>query len=153
MNGADAAAESRPIESDSSLAGTRPLVDRKEHIADGIVHIVLRGGSRGPLPSWSPGAHIVLPDGTTRQYSLCGDPADAAHYELAVQRAPESRRGSVYVDDVLAEGDTIEVSGPRNNFLFVGADRYVVLAGGIGIRPLVPMIRCAQSIRREWSLT
>ncbi|WP_253830104.1 PDR/VanB family oxidoreductase [Prauserella aidingensis] len=122
--------------------------------ADGVVGIVLTDPAGGRLPDWAPGAHIdlVLPDGTTRQYSLCGDRWDAHAYRVAVLREPSSRGGSAYVHDSLREGDLVGLGGPRNSFPLVPAPRYLFVAGGIGITPLLPMIAQADMVGADWTL-
>ena len=106
------------------------------------------------LPSWAPGAHVdvILKEGLERQYSLCGDPADAARWRLAVLREPESRGGSAHVHDHIKAGDRIEVRGPRNNFGLEPADSYIFIAGGIGITPILPMVRQASDLDADWVL-
>ncbi len=94
------------------------IVDSREHAAHGVVALTLRHPEGRELPAWRPGAHIdlLLPGGMTRQYSLCGDPADRRTYRIAVLRERASRGGSEYVHDQLAAGQRIEIRGPRNNF-------------------------------------
>jgi ferredoxin-NADP reductase len=94
----------------------------------------------------------VLPNGLTRQYSLCGDPADRSRWCLGVLREPDGRGGSRWLADELTPGTTLGVRGPRNNFPLLPAGRYVFVAGGIGITPLLPMIRSAVAAGAEWSL-
>lgn len=106
------------------------------------------------LPSWEPGAHIDvhLPSGTTRQYSLCGDPADRSRYRIAVLELPDGRGGSVEAHRELRPGQTIQIGHPRSNFALVEADRYVFVAGGIGITPILPMIREVAARGIKWEL-
>jgi ferredoxin-NADP reductase len=106
------------------------------------------------LPDWTPGAHLdlVLPGGLTRQYSLCGDRWDAFSYRVAVLREPDSRGGSAYVHGELAEGDLVAIGGPRNNFALAPSERYLFVAGGIGITPLLPMIHQAELLGADWRL-
>ncbi|MFH8989431.1 PDR/VanB family oxidoreductase [Streptomyces sp. NPDC017940] len=120
------------------------VIDRIEHVADGVVSLVLRG-TTGPLAPWDPGAHIdlSLPNWLTRSYSLCGDPADAEHYRVAVRHDPLSRGGSEYIHHYLRPGRALEVSLPRNHFPLLPAPRYLFLAGGIGVTPLLPMLSAA----------
>ncbi|HEY6794226.1 MAG TPA: PDR/VanB family oxidoreductase [Kineosporiaceae bacterium] len=129
-------------------------VTRKEPVAAGVVRLTLRHPAGGPLPVWTPGAHVdlVLDEGLVRQYSLCGDPADTGALQVAVLREPAGRGGSAYVHDVLAEGDTVPVRGPRNHFALVEADRYLFVAGGIGITPILPMIEAVAAAGKEWQL-
>ena len=130
------------------------LVHRKEIVAEGVVTLSLRDPAGGPVPAWRPGAHLdlVLGNGLIRQYSLCGDPADTSELRVAVLREPSGRGGSAYVHDVLAAGDVVEVDGPRNHFPLVKADRYLFVAGGIGITPLLPMLSAVRSSSAEWAL-
>ncbi|MFH8569534.1 PDR/VanB family oxidoreductase [Streptomyces sp. NPDC017993] len=127
---------------------------RKEPLAEGVVRLSLAHPSGERLPTWSPGAHIDLmlgPD-LARQYSLCGDPGDTSLFHVAVLREPESRGGSRYVHDTLAEGDTVRVSGPRNHFPLADSPRYLFIAGGIGITPVLPMIAAADRRGADWRL-
>ncbi|WP_030879620.1 PDR/VanB family oxidoreductase [Streptomyces sp. NRRL S-1868] len=119
-------------------------IDRIEPVADGVVSVVLRG-SAGALAPWEPGAHIDLnlPNWLTRQYSLCGDPADRERYRVAVRYDPLSRGGSEYIHRFLRQGRTLDVSLPRNHFPLLPAPGYLFVAGGIGITPLLPMLRAA----------
>ncbi|MCA1194040.1 PDR/VanB family oxidoreductase [Saccharopolyspora sp. 6V] len=121
-----------------------PILDRVERVADDVVSLVLRGAD-GPLAPWTPGAHVdlALPNLLTRQYSLCGDPADRGRYRIAVRHDPLSRGGSEYVHLFLREGRTVAVSPPRNNFPLLPAPEYLFLAGGSGITPIAPMLRAA----------
>ncbi|MGW4064635.1 PDR/VanB family oxidoreductase [Amycolatopsis sp. NPDC004747] len=129
------------------------LVDDKEKLADGVVRLTLRAPGGEPLPPWEPGAHIdlVLP-GFVRQYSLCGDPADASSYQVAVLREPDGRGGSAYVHDSLSAGDLVSVEGPRNHFALVQASRYLFIAGGIGITPILPMVESVARAGHDWQL-
>jgi ferredoxin-NADP reductase len=130
------------------------LLDSKETIADGVVLLSLRHPDGLPLPSWTPGAHVdlVLTDGLIRQYSLCGDPDDTSVMQVAVLREQAGRGGSRHVHDVLAAGQLIEVLGPRNHFPLVEAARYLFIAGGIGITPILPMIEQVAAAGGDWRL-
>ncbi|WP_030381162.1 MULTISPECIES: PDR/VanB family oxidoreductase [unclassified Streptomyces] len=120
------------------------LLERVEPLARDVVSLVLRGAG-GPLAPWEPGAHVdlLLPNWLTRQYSLCGDPADRDTYRVAVRHERLSRGGSEYVHRFLRPGRPLHVSLPRNNFPLLPAPEYLFLAGGIGITPLLPMLRAA----------
>ncbi|WP_406474266.1 PDR/VanB family oxidoreductase [Streptomyces platensis] len=120
------------------------VVDRIDPIAEDTVALLLRGAT-GPLAPWEPGAHIdlALPNWLTRQYSLCGDPADRECYRVAVRHERLSRGGSEYVHRFLRRGRTLDVSLPRNHFPLVPAPAYLFLAGGIGITAVLPMLRAA----------
>jgi ferredoxin-NADP reductase len=131
----------------------KTMLDRVERVADDVVSLVLRG-DEGPLEAWEPGAHVdlALPNWLTRQYSLCGDPGDLSEYRIAVRLDPLSRGGSEYVHWYLRPGRTLEVSSPRNHFPLRPASEYLFLAGGIGITPIVPMLRAAVSAGAAASL-
>ncbi|MFF8789397.1 PDR/VanB family oxidoreductase [Streptomyces sp. NPDC015125] len=115
------------------------VLDRIEPVADGVVALTLRGS----LAPWEPGAHIdvSLPNWLTRQYSLCGDPAERDHHRIAVRHERLSRGGSDYIHRYLRPGRTLDISLPRNNFPLVEAEDYLFLAGGIGITAILPMLR------------
>ena len=138
---------------DASSA-TRLRVVKKIEIADGIVTLTLADPSSRRLPSWTPGAHVdlVLPNGKTRQYSLCGDRFNPLEYRVAVLRERPGRGGSAWIHDNLQVGDDVGLGGPRNNFPMVPSPRYLFIAGGIGITPLLPMIAQAESLGADWSL-
>jgi ferredoxin-NADP reductase len=129
------------------------VADRRE-VADGVVTLTLRAVNEHPLPPWEAGAHVdlVLGEAPTRQYSLCGDPADRHEYRVGVLRDPEGRGSSLHVHDRLSVGDTVRVRGPRNNFPLVDSPQYLFIAGGIGITPILAMIRTAEAAGAEWRL-
>ena len=142
--------------SDSDEAEPRikvEVLERRELTAE-VVELRL-GSQDGPdLPGWGPGAHIDLhlPNGMTRQYSLCGPPDDERAWTVAVMREKVSRGGSQCVWDDLVVGSRIEVGLPRNEFPLVPALRYVFIAGGIGITPLLPMVRDVSGTAADWKL-
>jgi len=122
------------------------VVVKKALIAEDIYLYELRHESPGtPLPAFEAGAHIDVYAGDfVRQYSLCGMPGAADSYQIAVLREPSSRGGSHYMHDRVAEGARLRVGRPRNLFPLhaadtVSADHTVLLAGGIGITPLLSM--------------
>jgi ferredoxin-NADP reductase len=117
--------------------------------ADGVVSLRLsRIESHDPLPAWEQGAHIdiYVPDGTTRQYSLCGDPTDLSSWQIAVLREPAGRGGSAFIHDQLRVGDRIVVTRPKNHFALEEAPFHALIAGGIGITPMMAM---AEHLHRE----
>jgi ferredoxin-NADP reductase len=130
------------------------VVAHREVVADDVVVLHLRRPDGAALPAWTPGAHVdvVLDGALTRQYSLCGDPADRGVWRIAVLRTQTSRGGSVRLHDQVQRGTTLTVRGPRNHFPLLPARRYVFVAGGIGITPLLPMIAEVERNAAEWSL-
>jgi ferredoxin-NADP reductase len=129
-------------------------VAARREVAEGIVELTLADPSGGQLPSWTAGAHVdlVLDPSLTRQYSLCGSTADESSWKVGVLLDPNSRGGSAYVHEKLAEGATVRVRGPRNHFPLLASPRYQFIAGGIGITPILAMIEAAQARGAEWSL-
>ncbi|GAA2425692.1 PDR/VanB family oxidoreductase [Streptomyces macrosporus] len=130
------------------------VLTAKESVAQGVVRLTLALPDGGELPAWQPGAHVDLrltPE-LTRQYSLCSDPADRTRWQVAVLREPDGRGGSAHVHDRLAPGDPVRVRGPRNAFALQPSPRYLFLAGGIGITPLIPMLAAAERRGAQWEL-
>lgn len=122
--------------------GRQLRVQRIEELSDSVLSLTLVSDNE-PLPRWEPGSHIdlVLPNGITRQYSLCGSTSDEHSWQIAVLRTVDSRGGSDWIHTKMREGEVLEVLGPRNNFPLKKASRYIFIAGGIGITPVLPMIR------------
>ncbi len=108
------------------------------------------------LPGFHPGAHIDLhlQPGMVRSYSLANAAAaDPAYYRVAVQREPDGRGGSRWAHDKLRVGDTLWATAPQNDFpLDECASCAIFFVGGIGITPVLPMIRRLDAIGREWRL-
>ncbi|MCW2583508.1 MAG: vanB [Klenkia sp.] len=132
----------------------RLRVRRRTEGAEGVVVLELAAPDGAELPGWTPGAHVdlLLTDELTRQYSLCGDPADRSVYRIGVLREPVGRGGSAYVHDRLGEGDDVDVRGPRNHFELAPSPRYLFIAGGIGITPILPMAAAARAAGAEVEL-
>lgn len=129
-----------PISGRPRSRALRLTVAARETVADGVVQLRLEGLD---LPRWEPGAHIdlVLPSGLVRQYSLCGDPADTSSYTVAARLVEDGRGGSREVHEQVGVGAELEVRGPRNRFPLVDAPAYLFVVGGIGITPVLPMLR------------
>lgn len=122
--------------------------------AEGVVTVLFEPADGGSLPMWSPGAHIdvYLPGGPVRQYSLCGEPGGGVPWRIGVLREPDSRGGSAAVHERLRPGEIITARGPRNNFELREATRYILVAGGIGITPILTMAREIQRRGVPWTL-
>lgn len=116
--------------------------------AEDITSFDLARPDGAPLPAFSAGSHIDvhLPGGITRQYSLCNASHESHRYRIAVLRDAASRGGSNAMHDLVHEGDVLAISTPRNRFALHPARHTVLLAGGIGVTPLLCMAeRLAQT--------
>lgn len=126
--------------------------------ARGIAGLVLTDPQGASLPEWAPGSHIDVhidrPGSAPilRQYSLCGDPSDRGSYRIAVLREDAGEGGSVHLHDHVRQGQLVRVSAPRDLFGFRVSQRMVFVAGGIGITPILPMMRQAADAGVEWEL-
>nr|ART90049.1 flavodoxin reductases (ferredoxin-NADPH reductases) family 1 [uncultured bacterium] len=118
-----------------------------------VMSVTLVAPDGATLPDWEPGAHvdIVLPGGLTSQYSLCGA-TDARYWKIAVLLEREGKGVSRYIHERLRPGDMLLVGGPRNHFPLDDAERFLFIAGGIGITPMLPMIAAAERLGRPWTL-
>jgi ferredoxin-NADP reductase len=130
------------------------VVSTRTPEADGIVSLTLASSDGVALPPWTPGAHldITLPSGLIRQYSLCGKPSATSEYRIAVLREPVSRGGSDEVHDAVPVGTRLSVRGPRNHFPLVDAPDYLLIAGGVGITPILPMLAHLSARGVPWHL-
>lgn len=131
-------------------------VARAEHVAIDVRLFELRSPTGAELPAFTAGSHIKVrtPAGAVRKYSLCNDPAERNRYVIAVKRDPGGRGGSVSLVDDVRVGDALAVSGPDNAFaLDARARSFVFIAGGIGITPILAMIRALEADRiKTWTL-
>lgn len=144
---AEAAPSSRAPQLEATVA-------RRWLTAEGIAAFELVPVS-GQLPSFQPGAHVDvhLPNGLVRQYSLTNGPGLTAAYQLGVKLEPDSRGGSRYMHDSVRQGDTLQMSEPHNNFpLRRDAARTVLIAGGIGVTPLLSMAQTLERQQLVWEL-
>jgi len=127
----------------SAAAELQVRVARKQREAQDIFSFELVHAEDGqPLPPFGAGAHIDvhLPGGITRQYSLCNDPRESHRYLIGVLRDASSRGGSRALHADIAEGSLLRISAPRNHFaLQQDATRSLLLAGGIGVTPILSM--------------
>src|SRR3982751_1792765 len=119
-------------------------VARKKEVAQGIYLFELRHPEGAPLPAFTAGSHLTVqvPNGVRRNYSLCSDPADTGAWQIAVKRDERGRGGSISMADEVQAGQLLTVSAPRNNFeLAAHASDFIFVAGGIGITPILSMMR------------
>ena len=123
--------------------------------AQGVLALELVAVDGRNLPPFTAGAHVdlFLPSGLVRSYSICNDQDEQHRYVIGVNRDANSRGGSRYLHEVLRAGDTLTVSHPRNNFpLNEDAADSLLISGGIGITPLLAMVRRLEKLGRAWRL-
>ncbi|SUA91532.1 PDR/VanB family oxidoreductase [Pandoraea pulmonicola] len=133
-------------------------VARREQHTAAIAVFELRAPDDGTLPPFTAGAHIelFLRHGLSRCYSLLNDPAERHRYVIGVNRDAASRGGSAFVHEHLREGATLKIGTPRNHFPLdeaaAGVGHTVLVAGGIGVTPLLSMAARLEALRRPWTL-
>lgn len=128
----------------------RPMrVVDKPILADDVLGLVLEREDGQAPPAWSPGSHVdlTLPSGLRRQYSLCG--TDPDRFQIAVRRIGVA---SSEIHDRVRVGDLLHTQGPRTAFPFCGEARVLLVAGGIGITPIVAMARACAARGLDWHL-
>src|SRR5215472_977401 len=135
------------------MGGIGACPQGRPHCGSDAAHQVGRAGQRR---RWAAaGAHIdlALGNGETRSYSLLNPPTETGRYAIAVLRETDSRGGSTFVHDQLREGDVLQSSEPANNFrLNEAGERHLLIAGGIGITPLMSMSRRLAARGAEFTL-
>ena len=130
-------------------------VARRRTEAEGIESFVLLPSAGSKLLPFTPGSHVDvhLGSGLVRQYSLSNDPSERHRYVIAVLKEQNGRGGSVEVHESLVEGKALRISAPRNNFpLDMSASRYVLVAGGIGITPILSMAHALERSGKDFEL-
>src|ERR1041385_3635712 len=130
-------------------------VTRADRIAGGIHLFELRDATGRELPPFTAGAHIAIrtPSGLLRKYSLCNDPAERDRYQVAIKREDSGRGGSANLIDAVKAGDELTVAAPVNDFgLPQRAQDFLFIAGGIGITPIMAMIREVQRQGKRFRL-
>jgi ferredoxin-NADP reductase len=129
------------------------VITKREVLTPDVVALTFADSDGGLLPSWTPGGHIdvQLPSGRRRQYSLCGPPGRRSDYRIAVRRLDDGGGGSTEMHETFAAGDTLVFEGPRNAFyLSTGEGEVLFVIGGIGVTPILPMLREAQQRGNAW---
>ena len=130
-------------------AANAPVAQRRVRVrailweAEGISSFELRDPDGGMLPPFTAGSHIDLhiPGDFVRQYSLCNDPSERHRYVIAALREENGRGGSRALHDNTRVGDILTIRGPRNHFaISSSAKRHLLLAGGIGVTPMMAML-------------
>lgn len=124
--------------------------------AEAILAFELAHPGGAALPAFTAGAHVdvILPNGIRRQYSLCNDPRERHRYIIAVLKETAGRGGSKAMHDGVAVGDRLTVSTPRNNFPLAGDEArfHLLLAGGIGVTPMLAMIAALEARGAAWRM-
>ena len=122
--------------------------------AEGIRRFVLADPRGCDLPKWTPGAHVdLVAGGWRRKYSLCGEAAERATLSVTIQREEHGEGGSKHFHDAVRPGDVIHMAGPKNHFpLDESAESYVLVAGGIGITPILAMADRLRALGRPYRL-
>jgi vanillate O-demethylase ferredoxin subunit len=130
-------------------------VTRKAVEAEDICTFELTSADGTPLPAFSAGSHIdvQVPGGLTRQYSLCNDPAESHRYLIGVLRDAASRGGSAAMHEQVHEGGVLQISPPKNHFALAHhAPRHLLIAGGIGITPILCMAERLAATGAEFAM-
>jgi vanillate O-demethylase ferredoxin subunit len=141
------------VEQSGDCLSVRVSETRSE--AEDIISYFLVSETGQPLPAFKPGAHVRvrLPSGLVRQYSLANDPEERERYLIAVKRESNGRGGSVEMHDSVSIGTHLSISAPVNNFaLSSSAHRHMLVAGGIGITPIMSMVRFLHRQGASWTL-
>jgi len=141
--------------SGGQAAPIRMRVNQMRYEAESVLSVELVPMEQSQLPAFSAGAHIDvdLGEGISRSYSLINSQSETSRYAIAVNRNPQSRGGSRLVHESLRVGDKVSIRPPRNNFpLNEDASHSILIAGGIGITPLLSMIRRLESLGQSWEL-
>jgi ferredoxin-NADP reductase/ferredoxin len=126
-----------------------------DRMTSGMSKFTFKRPDGGPLPDWEAGAHLdiaVSPE-FFRQYSMSGDPANASSYEIGVLREDDGRGGSKLLHRIFQPGRRVFVSRPNNHFPLVeDAAHTLLMAGGIGVTPLIAMGHRLHALGREFAL-
>ena len=130
------------------------VVRRRQPEAQGICSFELEAPDGGHLPAFTAGAHVDvhLGEGLVRQYSLCNDQRERSRYRIAVLRDPASRGGSLLMHDWAVEGRPLRVGLPRNLFALEANNPALLVAGGIGITPLLSMAYALSAKATPWRM-
>ncbi|WP_158969422.1 PDR/VanB family oxidoreductase [Paraglaciecola sp. L3A3] len=126
---------------------------------EGVRLFDLRPLDTSTLPEFTPGAHIDVKiavqtgDDITRQYSLCNHPDERHRYVIAIALAADSKGGSKWLHGSVNEGDILSVSQPRNHFMLADETSHsILIAGGIGITPILTMAYGLEQQGKSWEL-
>lgn len=144
------------LENPNVDAAMMPLeVVHKAAIAEDVYLFELAFLGRQPLPAFTAGSHVtvVTPNGMTRRYSLCNAPGDLGRYQIAVKLDTQGLGGSKSMVEQVHAGDILLVSPPQNYFAIdEGADSHLLIAGGIGITPILSMAHALQARQADFRI-
>ncbi len=147
-----------PLDHQHPPSSSHPLLEARivaiRWEAKDILSFLLRP-LQGSLPPLEPGAHIDLhlKNGLVRSYSLSNGVGDGGHYRLTIQKDATGREGSTFIHERLRVGEIVSFSSPRNTFALDETSKFsVLIAGGIGITPFIPMIARLNELRSAWRL-
>jgi tetrachlorobenzoquinone reductase len=131
------------------------MVHTVRYEADGVLSYEMRALDQSAMPAFTAGAHVdlALPNGLTRSYSLINHPDECDRYVIAVNKDLNGRGGSKYICDNILPGTVLDITPPSNTFrLADDALLSIFIGGGIGITPLLCMIRRMDQLKRDWRL-
>lgn len=130
------------------------VVVERRTASDCVIVLTLQAATGEALPLWDPGAHIdvLLPNGLIRQYSLTGDAGQDGRWRIGVLRETDGRGGSAWIHDNVDTGTVLRIRGPRNNFELSPSRRYLLIAGGVGITPLLAMAATLEARGAQWRM-
>lgn len=130
------------------------VVAQRRALTEEIVEFTLADPAGDALDQFTPGAHITVetPSGAMRRYSLVNNGAAPDRYVIALKRERDSRGGSASMHDAAEEGTRLRVQPPENSFPLVEAPSYLLIAGGIGITPILSMARSLQAEGKPFTL-
>jgi ferredoxin-NADP reductase len=130
-------------------------LQRRETVAQDVARFEFAALDGGPLPAFEAGAHIdvVIAPEYQRAYSLAGDPADRSRYVLGVFNERHGRGGSALMHRAFREGRQVFIGRPVNHFPLIEDARFtLLLAGGIGVTPLIAMAHRLHALGRDFQL-
>ena len=132
----------------------RVRVSEIKYEANNIIRMSIVHPAGKPLPKWSAGAHIDMISGEfNRKYSLCGNTTDGNSYQIAILKEEDGRGGSIHFHENLKPGDSLQIIGPKNHFnLDEKADEYILIAGGIGITPIIALADRLKEIGKQYHI-
>lgn len=121
----------------------RMRVAKRRDLTPSISEFTLVPVDQVDLPEFAPGAHVTIetPSGAMRRYSLVNDGTEPKEYVIAIKREPESRGGSSSMHDEAHEGYELTIEPPENDFPLTDVQKYLLIAGGIGVTPIYAMAR------------